>query len=271
MPITREHMVALVRNAWPGATTEQCAALADEHMASISEPDAGAITVCAIGPRAVFLAQEGRRAWVYGTLTRDAVTGPIETAWPPRDPAIGRVFVGGPPGDYLRGGLASDDLDAIAWFTEQGFVVRARHVDLHATLRAAGEVDARVRRATREEERPLTEWVRATFSHGWAREVRRALAHREAVFVRGVPGAYEGFAAHSGNNAALGTFGPIGVETGSRRGGLGQALARAALDDLHARGHRTATIPWVDPALERFYRPLVEDITVQPRVLLAWG
>jgi predicted N-acetyltransferase YhbS len=67
----------------------------------------------------------------------------------------------------------------------------------------------------------------------------------------------------------VGTFGPVGVASESRKAGLGAALTRAALDDLAARGHRTATIPWVDPGRVAFYRGLVTDLRVRECAILS--
>lgn len=268
--ISRAQLDAMLRDAWPGTSASVRTSLVDEHVGSACEPDAPEFTVREVDGRAVFLAREGRCVWVYGTLHRSAVDGHAAAGWPERGDAE-TIWTGGPPGGYLRGGLAADGLDPAGWFARQGFVERARHVDLFVTARPPGRTEPRVRRARVEELGPLAEWVRTEFSAGWAREVRRALVHHEAVFVHGDSGAYVGVAAHSGNNAALGTFGPIGVVAGARGHGLGRTLARAALDDLFVRGFRRVIIPWVDPALETFYRALVGRVTVERRVLLARG
>jgi GNAT superfamily N-acetyltransferase len=119
-----------------------------------------------------------------------------------------------------------------------------------------------------EEEPELVGWIAERFAPAWATEVRRALGDG-AVFVVGPPGEYLGFAAHSGNNGTLGSFGPLGVLPEAQKRGLGSALAVAALSDLARRGHLRITIPWVERDRVLLYRRLVRACQVHPRVVLA--
>jgi len=114
-------------------------------------------------------------------------------------------------------------------------------------------------------------FISSSFSPAWCTECTTALSH-DALFAafrdNDPTSEILGFAAHSGNNAALGWFGPIGVAPSARGTGLGTALARAALADLAARGFRTVTIPWVARDVVRFYTPLVGSLTEISRVIL---
>ncbi len=162
-----------------------------------------------------------------------------------------RLTVGGPPGNYIDSGVDDDDAER---FAAVGFATRGGHVDLRVetavavravegveTVRGAGEVIA---------------LIEARFGAAWAWEATRALSHDGLFAARSTEGAWLGFAAHSGNLAHRGTFGPIGVFAEARGTGLGAALATTVLADLRVRGHREATVPWVARETERFYARL---------------
>jgi GNAT superfamily N-acetyltransferase len=196
--------------------------------------------------------------------------GDVLDALAARTRALGpaaRLTTGGPPACYLASGVSGDDDATLALLHARGFVETARHVDLAVALRAPAAPDARVRRCPPEEREELFAWVTRAFALAWGRECRRGLRHGGA-FVAGPAGGYVGFCSHSGHNAALGTFGPLGVSPDARRGGLGAALARAALDDLYARGFRDVTIPWVAPELVAFYGRLCSSVRAAERRVL---
>jgi GNAT superfamily N-acetyltransferase len=247
-------------------------ALVVEHLRALEGGDARRAFVV-LGPRreagVVVAGSIPARGWILG-LTRDA-SGALLDELESTSRALGpdtRLRVGGPPGSYFRSGLNGRDVDRIAWFAARGYAEEKRHVDLLATLAPPIESDPRVRRADRSERERLLGWMTDRFAPAWQIEVDRAFSS-DAVFVAGQTGAYEGFAAHSGNNAALGTFGPVGVDESARRGGLGAALSRTVLDDLVRRGHTVATIPWVDPTLVGFYQRITARIEVVDRVVMA--
>lgn len=253
--------------------------LMDEHLASLSEPDAGRVHAISIpGTNAATIVVEDPfrpRAWLLGVSPSPA-TAPHQTdqvleaaeTLLRRSTNVPMLLTGGPPGSYLSSGLDTRDDATIRWFTQRDYVLHSRHVDFRVTLASPATADPRVRRADPSELDPLSAWIEALFGPAWRRETRRALLRHQGVFVSGEPPEYLGFAAHSGHNAALGTFGPLGVAPHARGRGLGAALARAALDDLRARGFTRATIPWVDPALTNFYRRLVDRIEPIPRTIL---
>lgn len=159
------------------------------------------------------------------------------------------LTAGGPPGNYLVSGVARDDDDARRFFEARGFVASGAHEDL--TVATEGHAaDPAVQRA---DDDATVAWIAARFSSTWAMEATRARAHR-GLFVMREGGRPVGFAAHSGNRAWEGTFGPVGVVDEARGAGAGRRLARTVLADLAARGFAEATVPWVEPGTTRFYR-----------------
>ena len=86
--------------------------------------------------------------------------------------------------------------------------------------------------------------------------------------VRKSDGGIVGVAAHSGNLAHLGTFGPVGVVDAARGSGLGRALSSHVFADLHHRGFATATVPWVENATVAFYASFVPVLGRTERIAL---
>lgn len=261
-------------------------ALVQEHREGCARWVAEGGQVCLVaagGLASVSLIERARpRAWVLAIAHESVVrdSGAIEQPVPSAEGVARwlaahahehaetrRVVVGGPPEGYLFCGLDPGEALALA-LAAAGFRPIAAHVDLVARPARAAP-DPRVRRAQAAEREALSAWVGVHFSRAWAAEVSRALEGQGAVFVTGTPGGYLGFSAHSGHNAAAGTFGPLGVLPLARGQGLGIALARAALSDLAARGFACVTIPWVATEMVAFYRPLVANLEVRSRVMLA--
>jgi mycothiol synthase len=104
----------------------------------------------------------------------------------------------------------------------------------------------RVSAASRD--RVLT-FIEKEFGSIWRFEASNA---GDNLFYVEVDGNIAGFAAHDANNRGLGFFGPTGIAREYRGRGLGAALLRASLADLHRLGYERAIIPWTD-ALD-FYR-----------------
>jgi GNAT superfamily N-acetyltransferase len=257
----------------PGLTGTRLEALMREHRVVLTRPGGDHVAWHAgeEGDVVVAVASRGQpQAWLLGwcdgSPRYDALTA-VENAVRRADEVV-TVVTGGPPWHYLVSGVDARAQNTRAWFERAGYARAGEHVDLEVDLARPAARDARVRRARRDEGEALVAWVARGFAHAWGEEVRRALAHDASVFVAEGANGYAGFSAHSGHNAALGTFGPLGVAPEARRNGLGAALARAALDDLAARGFACATIPWVDPALVGFYARLAEGVRVVPRVVL---
>ena len=166
------------------------------------------------------------------------------------------------PGNYLAPGIDERNADAIAWLERRGWqrtgeprvnvlvavrdnprVSAARVAALTATAAARGY---EVRRATADE-RALLDAVATEFGGAWPFELARALAQPEpGVHVALRDGAYCGFAAHDGNNAGLGWFGPTGTWPAHRGQGLGEVLLLACLVDV-ARDHTRCEVAWIGP------------------------
>jgi GNAT superfamily N-acetyltransferase len=253
-------IAATVHRAFGPLDDRVTTALINEHVATLCERDAPSWHVARIRDRDLLLVHDGARAWIAAWAAAD-IANAREEGWALGSP-IERVIAGGPPGGYVVSGVTADDL---AWFEREGFVKRAAHVDLRVRSNRQHARDPRVRRARIDETDAVAAWISSAFAPAWAREARRSLRMHDALFVAERDGAYVGFCAHSGHNAAIGTFGPLGVDVSERGRGLGAALARAALDDLHARGHGEVTIPWVDTVRVAFYRALVDEARVEAR------
>lgn len=172
-----------------------------------------------------------------------------------------RLAAGGPPGNYVDSGV---DAAEVGRFVAAGFTARGAHVDLRvATVVKARKVEGvEVVRGA-----PIDE-IGRRFGAAWAWEATRALSHDGLFAARSSDGALLGFAAHSGNLAHQGTFGPIGVFAEARGAGLGAALATAVLADLEARGFPEATVPWVATETAAFYERLTTVLARRERVAM---
>jgi mycothiol synthase len=176
------------------------------------------------------------------------------------------------PGNYLAPGIDVRNTETIAWLERRGWqkagdsrtnvliqvranprVTPERARELAAAAAAKGY---EVRRA-RPDEQPLVEAVRVEFGGAWPLELERALAYspgREGRALGGQPGVhvaikdsqYCAFAAHDGNNAGLGWFGPTGTWPAHRGQGLGEALLVACLVDVAAE-HERCEVAWIGP------------------------
>jgi len=166
------------------------------------------------------------------------------------------------PGNYLAPGIDVRNTDTIAWFERRGWtraadvrtnvliavrdnprVSRARADELAAAAAARGY---EVRRA-RVDEWQLLDAVAAEFGGAWPFELARALAYQPTgVHLALKDGAYCAFAAHDGNNAGLGWFGPTGTWPAHRGQGLGEALLIACLADV-AEEHARCEVAWIGP------------------------
>lgn len=166
------------------------------------------------------------------------------------------------PGNYLAPGVDERNTETITWLEKRGWVktgeprtnvlidvrgnprVTAHRVE--ALSRAVGEHGYEIRRA-RPDETALLDAVAAEFGGAWPFELSRALAHSPTgVHVALKDGAYCAFAAHDGNNAGLGWFGPTGTWPSHRGQGLGEVLLVACLVDV-AEVHAQCEVAWIGP------------------------
>ena len=120
---------------------------------------------------------------------------------------------------------------------------------------AAPPPGAVVRKPIGPEHQLLSDWVAASFSAGWASEVRVALGNRPvSVFIAVSEAAPQaqllGFACYDAT--VRGLFGPIGVSAAAQGQGLGAGLLRACLDDMRAVGYGYAVVGAAGPG--EFFR-----------------
>jgi ribosomal protein S18 acetylase RimI-like enzyme len=222
---------------------------------------------------AVLVARAPFARWfALGEVARAAGSGALESVGDGE-----RVVACGPPWGYLRSGLDPHDAELCAAWRARGFGEETSHVDLVVRPRGGGGGATSagrwiVERAEGAAVGGAVAWVRETFDYAWSVEAARGAA-RGGLFVarERASGSIVGFCAHSGHNAAAGTFGPLGVHTSARGRGLGAALAARALGDLAARGFERVTIPWVDRALVEFYGAITDEQRVVERIIVRKG
>ncbi len=171
------------------------------------------------------------------------------------------------PGNYLAPGVDERNVETLAWMSRRGFVAgSAPRVNLVVDVRGNPKVSParasaladtarakgyELRRAEVGDRAGLWEAITEEFGGTWPLEVGRAMERAEpAVHVAVRAGRFCAFAAHDGNNAGLGWFGPAGTWPTHRGQGLGEALLLACLEDV-ARDHRQCEIAWIGP--EAFY------------------
>ncbi|MGN6742193.1 MAG: GNAT family N-acetyltransferase, partial [Amnibacterium sp.] len=116
-------------------------------------------------------------------------------------------------------------------------------------LAAAG---IEVRRGRPEDEAAVAEHTRRLWSEVWDRETRTAL-HRDPprIFLALRDGRVLGFAAHGIHRPCL--YGPIATDPDEQGHGIGALLSALCLDDMAARGVRTAQIGWIAETAIPFY------------------
>ncbi|GEM_PF-989453 len=178
------------------------------------------------------------------------------------------------PGNYLAPGIDERNTETIAWLERRGWqrsgelrenvLIAVRDNPRVTADRAASLVAAcaargyEVRRA-RADEHALLDAVASEFGGAWPFELARALEFTQIATMTGASnvtmpgahvalrdGAYCAFAAHDGNNAGLGWFGPTGTWPAHRGNGLGEAVLVACLVDV-AAAHTHCEVAWIGP------------------------
>ncbi len=102
-------------------------------------------------------------------------------------------------------------------------------------------------------------WVAEHFSQGWVSELTIAINQRPPRCLLAVKsGKLLGFACY--DSAALGLFGPMGVEAQYRQQGIGKALTQLTLNRMQIQGYGYAIIGWVGP--KEFYHHVAGAIEI---------
>jgi hypothetical protein len=117
-----------------------------------------------------------------------------------------------------------------------------------------------LRRALAPEQHKVIAWIRKNFSEAWASEAEGAFSRQPvSCFIAIRLGKIVGFACHDATCPNF--FGPTGVESGSRKAGIGAALLFACLEAMKAQGFGYAIIGGVGPAA--FYARTVGAIAIE--------
>jgi GNAT superfamily N-acetyltransferase len=234
---------------------EKCfgAGVSGETNVSVFGDFAGVAVTCGKSLRILAVDRNQRWHGIGSALLRDAVSR-------------GARIVAAEAGNYFTPGVVTTDTPSIDFFTKRGFRETANTYNLVAELGVGSGVwgvgvnrdpslppptphsPLPVRVTTETRDRVLT-FIEKEFGRIWRFEASNA---GDNLFHVEVDGNIAGFAAHDANNRGLGFFGPTGVAPAHRGRGLGAALLRASLADLHRLGYERAIIPWTD-ALD-FYR-----------------
>jgi GNAT superfamily N-acetyltransferase len=196
---------------------------------------AGVSVTCGKSLRILAVDRNQRRSGVGTALLRDAESR-------------GARIVAAEAGNYFTPGIVTSDTTTIEFFTKRGYREIANTYNLVAEL-GSGEWGVGVNRVSTESRDRVLTFIENEFGRIWRFEASNA---GDNLFYVEVDGKIAGFAAHDANNRGLGFFGPTGVARAHRGRGLGAALLRASLAELHRLGYERAIIPWTD-ALD-FYR-----------------
>jgi GNAT superfamily N-acetyltransferase len=156
------------------------------------------------------------------------------------------------PGNYLAPGIDERNVEAIGWLERRGWTRKATNTNLLIDVCTNPRVTTppardgyEVRRAG-PDDAALIPAIAAEFGGAWPFEVDRALDGGGVHVAIAADGGYAAFAAHDGNNAGLGWFGPAGTWPAHRGKGLGEALLLACLIDV-ATHHDVCEVAWIGP------------------------
>lgn len=131
--------------------------------------------------------------------------------------------------------------------------------DATAAIARAAQGGVAVKRANAWERHVVVDWVRETFSDGWASECEVAFGSVPArCFVAVRNGGVVGFACHDVTRRNF--FGPMGVVTPARGHGAGAALTLAALAAMRDDGYAYAIVGGAGP--KGFYEHVAGAIEI---------
>jgi GNAT superfamily N-acetyltransferase len=203
---------------------------------------------------------------VVAPQSRDQGAGrDLLTAWEDRASVSGatRCLAGENLQTYAWPGVDIRYTPALAMLLRAGYA-RTRvvyNMDLpldHATRRSGQAVERLaaagivVRRGCADDATAVAEHTKRLWSDVWFRETRTAL-HRTTppIFLALRGGRVLGFAVHGVHRPSL--YGPIATDPAEQGAGIGAALSDLCLEDMAARGVRTAQIGWVAEKAIPFY------------------
>lgn len=165
---------------------------------------------------------------------------------------VNRIRIAESAPNYLTPGLDVRYTPALHLFEKHGFKTIGEAYNMEASLPGEGYptdqiLGLTIRRA-QEADGPEVEQFVANEWKAWVPEVHCSLG-RDPVAVHLALNGDEivAFSAYEGNNAGLGTFGPMGTAPEHRGRGIGENLLKWCLTDLVHLGYERVTIPWVAP------------------------
>ena len=117
-----------------------------------------------------------------------------------------------------------------------------------------------IRRAIGPEKHAIAEWAEKKFSRAWASECDVALSAQPVTcFIAIKDNQVIGFACY--DSTMKGFFGPIGVDEGIQKKGLGKALLIRTLEAMREAGYGYAAIGWAGPV--EFFRKTVGATVIE--------
>ena len=117
-----------------------------------------------------------------------------------------------------------------------------------------------IRRAIGPEKHAITDWAEKKFSRSWASECDVALSAQPVTcFIAIKDKQVIGFACY--DSTLKGFFGPIGVDAGTQKKGLGKALLIRTLEAMRDAGYGYAAIGWAGPV--EFFKKTVGATVIE--------
>lgn len=165
---------------------------------------------------------------------------------------VNRIRIAESAPNYLTPGLDVRYTPALHLFEKHGFETIGEAYNMEASLPGEGyptdQIPGLTIRRAQQADGPEVEQFVANEWKDWVPEVLCSL-RRDPVAVHFALNSEEivAFSAYEGNNAGLGTFGPMGTAPEYRGRGIGENLLKWCLTDLVHLGYERVTIPWVAP------------------------
>jgi ribosomal protein S18 acetylase RimI-like enzyme len=183
------------------------------------------------------------------------------TEWEARAAASGatRSLAGENLRTYAWPGVDIRYTPAVAMLLRAGYVRTQAVYNMDVPLRDFAARSARmpsagleIRRGREEDAPAVAEHAERLWPEVWVRETAAAL-HRDPppIFLALRGGRVVGFAAHGIHRPSL--YGPIATDPDEQGHGIGEVLSGLCLEDMAARGVRTAQIGWVAETAIPFY------------------